>query len=152
MPPTTHTTIATLIPTFDNRSRTAIQPIAYLSLAGADRECLALTIRIRRFMFHRMVSVVRPLLVTVLCTGLGLGVAARDAPTQDRATLTCCHGGVDVFAFDWTIDAPDFIAPDVIVAPARPIVAAPTIGWTAPHAAPIPADVLDAAPKTSPPA
>src|SRR5207244_1175892 len=73
----------------------------------------------------RMASVMRGLLATVLCAGVGLAVAPRDAPTHDQATLTCAHAAAAAAVVDWTIDTPDFVAPAAILAPGRPAVAPP---------------------------
>jgi hypothetical protein len=98
-----------------------------------------------------MMSVVRPLLATVMCAGLGLAIAPSNAPTHDQPTLTCAHQTPCAAAIDWTIDTPDFVAPAAVAAPTRPAVATRD-----PAAAPAPdvaprAEVLDVAPKTSPP-
>jgi hypothetical protein len=100
-----------------------------------------------------MVPVARSLLVTVLCTGLGLGIAACDAPAPEQACLTCAHTAHPVvFAYRVRIDAQDFVAPEKVVAPARPPVAAPEHAWPLPASVALHDDVLDLAPKTSPPA
>ena len=99
-----------------------------------------------------MASALRSLLATVLCAGLGLAVAPCGESTHDLATLTTPAPAACVaMRFRWSFDVPDFVAPDPIGAPARPtvaIVASPRATAPAPATA---LDVLDVAPKTSPP-
>jgi len=98
-----------------------------------------------------MVGTVRAMIVAVLALGLALAIAPRDAPTTDGAQVGTADEGVGLAAFDWTIDAPDFVEPGDVEVPAQPAPIVAPASWIHGQGAAAVADVLGNAPKTSPP-
>jgi hypothetical protein len=96
-------------------------------------------------------AAVRPVLAAILAASLGLVIAPDDAPTHDRATISVVYHGGGIAVVDWTIDAPDFVAPDGVAVPARPAIRLVPAGWRAPDGSRAIRHVLVLAPKTSPP-
>jgi len=95
-------------------------------------------------------AAVRPVLAAVLAVGIGLAIAPDDAPTRDQATISVVyHGGIA--AVDWTIDTPDFVAPETLTIPARPVVRLVPYTWHGADGTTTLRHLLVLAPKTSPP-
>ena len=94
----------------------------------------------------------RALLAAVLCTGLGLAVTPGQpdlAPARHASLTVPVRGSIS--AIDLCLDAPDFVVPAAVSAPARPATAGADVAIAPARDAARPGRVLDLAPKTSPP-
>jgi hypothetical protein len=99
-----------------------------------------------------MVIALRRLIACALALAIGLAIAPHDAPTRDHSRWVAPSPTFALGFVDWTVDAPDFVAPDEVAMPAKIVTIhvidnplAPVVDLRA-H------DVLRVAPKTSPPA
>ena len=99
-----------------------------------------------------MAIAVRRLIAGALAFAIGFAVAPQDAPAHEQARLCAPSPAFALGFIDWTVDAPDFVAPDEIALPAPTIAIRALDTPLAPVVDPRAHDVLLVAPKTSPPA
>ena len=97
-------------------------------------------------------GVLRRLVASLLVLGIALAISPDDVPTRDHARIGAPSPTFALGFIDWTIDAPDFVAPAQILLPVPRIQVVAIEIWTAPSVREPAHDVLRVAPKTSPPA